>query len=124
MGIFSANRVHKTSNDGSHDGNRNVLPGLVNKSVEYSNPPFAGPEYHLVNVCAFTCFFSIRFHSISGHCKLVEEITTLQSKPMKHLVNLYRSNRLVAVLLDGIALIVCSLALIFTLTIIAVACAL
>ncbi len=43
---------------------------------------------------------------------------------MKHLINLYRTNRLVAVLLDGIALVVCSLALIFTLTIIAVACAL
>jgi hypothetical protein len=55
---------------------------------------------------------------------LVEENTTLKSKPMKHLVNLYQSNRLVAVLFDGIALIVCSLALIFTLTIIAVACAL
>jgi hypothetical protein len=89
-----------------------------------SNSPFPGPEYHEVIVCDLTCFFSIRFHSISGHCKLVEENTTQQSKPMKHLVNLYRSNRLVAVLLDGIALIVCSLALIFTLTIIAVACAL
>jgi hypothetical protein len=54
----------------------------------------------------------------------LEENTTLKSNPMKHLVNLYQTNRLVALLLDGIALIVCSLALIFTLTIIAVACAL
>ena len=59
-----------------------------------------------------------------GGCKLEALNTTLNKHPMKHLINLDRTNRLVAVLLDGIALVVCSLALIFTLTIIAVACAL
>jgi hypothetical protein len=42
---------------------------------------------------------------------------------MKHLVSLYYNNRMIAFICDGIALIVCAVTVIFTITILTIACA-
>ena len=42
---------------------------------------------------------------------------------MKHLVRLYQNNPVVCFICDGIALLVCALTAIFTIMILAVACA-
>jgi hypothetical protein len=59
---------------------------------------------------------------LSGN-EFADIFLSLNSKPMKHLVSLYYNNRMIAFICDGIALIVCAVTVIFTITILTIACA-
>lgn len=54
-------------------------------------------------------------------CEFAEAFE-LKSQPMKQLIRLYQNNSVVHFIFDGIALIVCAVTVIFTITILTVAC--